>query len=125
MNIYRQGDVFFIEMPKAEVEGRRIKREGGRLIIARGETTGHAHAVKDAGVALLEAAELSQVWEAALAEIDFDIAHVKSAPIRYLEAERPFQVVHEEHDAISFESGQVLIVHQREYAPDALRRVLD
>jgi len=42
----RQGDVFIerLESPPKEV-GAEIEREDGRLLLALGEETGHAHAI--------------------------------------------------------------------------------
>jgi len=49
--VARQGDVAFIRRDKPD-GGEQINRVGGRLILAEGEATGHAHAVQTAGAEL-------------------------------------------------------------------------
>ncbi|OGR90318.1 MAG: hypothetical protein A2V88_16955 [Elusimicrobia bacterium RBG_16_66_12] len=50
---YQQGDVI-IERVEVALSGKPVPPEGGRLILAKGEATGHAHAIEDiAGVALV------------------------------------------------------------------------
>ena len=47
--IFRQGDVLLIKTTKKNDLGEPIKAESGRMILARGEATGHHHSV-DAAV---------------------------------------------------------------------------
>jgi hypothetical protein len=41
----RQGDVLLIEVDALPPRTRKVPRDGGRLILAYGEVTGHAHVV--------------------------------------------------------------------------------
>lgn len=104
MNIVRQGDVLLIQVDPAEIaaDAPKVARKGGRIIIAEGETTGHAHAVRTRGVDMVE------------------MFHD-----HYLVASKPFEVVHEEHGTAQMPAGTFKIVHQREKTPEAIRRVID
>jgi hypothetical protein len=95
---YRQGDVLLIKL--GEVEARRLRLEEqarprkGRVILARGEATGHAHTVDGATAGL----------ELRLAE-------------RYLTVWAPTQLTHEEHAPIQLDPGFYRVVRQREFVP--------
>jgi hypothetical protein len=98
----RQGDVLLI--PDEHPEGSRRVRPAPRLILAEGEATGHAHAIRSrAG---------SQHPDAYLLERDTD---------RWLVAEREVTLEHEEHAAIAVAPGVYRVVIQREYVPPRLR----
>jgi hypothetical protein len=42
---FRQGDVYLRRVEALPKELREIPRDGGRIILAYGELTGHAHAI--------------------------------------------------------------------------------
>ena len=46
MTIYRQGDVLIISADAIPADATPIDRENGRVVLAHGEVTGHAHAIK-------------------------------------------------------------------------------
>lgn len=98
----RQGDVYLVPVKSIPAKATVRERDNGRVVLAYGEVTGHAHAFSNSGVALLEAdgAEFIQVDEVS-------------------------RLMHEEHDAIDVPAGKYRIVHQREYTPEAIRNVLD
>ena len=100
MNIYRQGDVLLIEVEP--VQGEEVKRDAGRVILAYGEVTGHAHAIREKSVKLVE-------WDGA----------------RYVSSDQPFTIVHEEHNTVAMPAGTFKVIHQREYTPQEIRRVVD
>lgn len=105
MLVVRQGDVLLMQVDPAEVDtvsAKKVARRGGRVIIAEGETTGHAHAVRTRGVDLVE------------------MFHE-----HYLVASKPFEVVHEEHGTAQLPAGTFKVIHQREKTPEAIRRVID
>ena len=90
----RQGDVLLISVeaiPDDAVEQPRD--QSGRVILAHGEVTGHAHALHEVGVTMLLAAN-DEVF------------------LRVLE---PSSLVHEEHDHIVIPPGLYRIVRQREW----------
>jgi len=101
--IYRQGDILFV---KANVsnEGKPVTREGGRIIVARGESTGHAHAIVTPTAMMLRSEVLEREW---------------------VVAPDGAEVVHEEHDTLTLPPGAYWVVRQREYTPEAIRTVQD
>lgn len=100
----RQGDVALVavaEIPSDATEQRRD--EGDRVVLAYGEVTGHAHALHEPGVTMLQAAN-SDVF------------------LRVIE---PSNLVHEEHGRIPVPAGKYRVVRQREYHPEEIRTVAD
>jgi hypothetical protein len=112
--LLRQGDVLLVPVRGVPSGGevRQVERVGGRLVLAEGEATGHAHAVVEEEVRLVthRRAERSrsglQWWESR----------------RFLVVAETAQLVHEEHDAIAIPAGTYEVRRQREYAPEVLRR---
>jgi hypothetical protein len=102
---YRQGDVLIIEAKALPADAEPVAREGGRVILAHGELTGHAHAIKAPTVT----------------------HHVKDGRHYFaVVGEAPAALEHEEHRTISFEPGKVFRhARQVEYSPAALRNVAD
>lgn len=100
--MYRQGDILIIPVTEAP-QGRSLPRRNGRLVVAEGEATGHAHAVHDLDVQMIEVAPEE----------------------RYLVAQSEFALSHEEHATLTLPAGAYRIVRQREYTPDEIRRVVD
>jgi len=99
--MYRQGDVLLAKveaLPKRAVQ----KPVEERIVLAWGETTGHAHAVSSQFAKLFEA-----------------------GPDRFLVASEGAILVHEEHNPIKLTPGVYRVVQQREYIPGAARYVVD
>lgn len=89
----RQGDVLLhpVEsIPAAVVEEAR---EGGRVVLAYGEVTGHSHAIAEPGAAILSTADGE----------------------RFLRLVGAADLVHEEHARIRVAPGVALIVIHREW----------
>jgi hypothetical protein len=104
--VYRQGDVL-IERVGSIPEGLKgVPREAGRVILAHGEVTGHAHAIVSDKVEFL-AADLADLEE------------------RFLRVEAEVDLVHEEHATITLPPGEYSVRIQREYAPAASVYVAD
>jgi len=107
----RQGDVF---LEKVEGEGAmvtldsmdRVPLDNGRVILAYGEVTGHAHAIASAD------AELYQEPAGRMGD-------------RYLKVFRETELRHEEHAKIILFPGIYRVTQQREYTPEAPRPVAD
>jgi len=97
MMMYRQGDVLIVSNPSAELDGPPVEREGGRLILAHGEATGHAHAIAAAG---------ARMWTRSAGEFS-------------LELDAPASLEHEEHDRIDLPAGKYTVIRQKEYTPEA------
>ena len=108
--MYRQGDVLIVPVPEAAAPGaelgltRQPRDVRGRLVLALGEVTGHAHAVVGPGELLREPGPFGSSW---------------------LHLPEGGRVVHEEHAAISLPRGWYRVVRQREYQPGAVRIVAD
>lgn len=92
--MFRQGDVLIrqIENPNPKAIGKPVERDNGRIVLAYGEFTGHAHAISNKGV---EAFLFGQNM--------------------LLRATNPVVVRHEEHDPIVLEAGDYEVIRQREY----------
>jgi hypothetical protein len=100
---FRQGDVFLRRVEELPDGVRPVEREGGRIVLAHGEVTGHAHAIL-APTAQLYAHE--------------DVGS-GGAPRRYLGLPEPVALQHEEHRTIQLPAGTYEVVRQREYQPEA------
>lgn len=104
--MFRQGDVLIVpikSMPKA-VEP--IERDQGRVVLAYGEVTGHAHAIKDQRAALFRDPKLAAIF-------------------MHVSGDGPVALEHDEHDTISVPPGNYQVIRQREYSPEAIRNVAD
>jgi hypothetical protein len=103
MKMLRQGDVLLIRIEGSiPVDARRVDGPGGRIVLAYGEATGHAHAV-----------------------IGGEATVYESGHERFLEVRLASSLIHEEHAALDLEAGAYRIVRQREYAPGEFRSVQD
>ena len=103
----RQGDVLLVPVHEVPASARPVPRAGGRVVLAEGEVTGHAHAIRSSAATLLAAGEE-----------------------RYLRVAAPVTLDHEEHAPIDVVLGTYRVVIQREYVPPeispvAFRRVVD
>jgi len=103
--MYRQGDVY-LQRIQGLPENAVQKERNGRLVLAEGEATGHAHAIAD------QAATLFGILEDGQEQL-------------FLRADGEVVLRHEEHAPITIEEGLYRVVHQREYSPEAVRRVID
>lgn len=105
----RQGDVY-VRPVKARTRNGKAVLDQGRVILAYGEVTGHAHEV--VGVET---------------EIETPPAQLFEEPDgrRFLFVDRPCTLTHQEHGPIALAPGCYEVIRQREYAPDAIRNVAD
>lgn len=102
--IARQGDVLIERTNEAiPVDAAARAPEQGRVILAHGEVTGHAHALP-ATVAMSFGASDDAFW---------------------LRVDKPATVTHEEHAPVKLAPGNYKIRRQREYSPEEIRRVAD
>jgi hypothetical protein len=104
---FRQGDVLLVAVDQLP-DGATAERRSGRIILAEGEATGHAHAIEER-----DARTFSHDGQ------------------RYLLTKSIAQLIHEEHAPIEVPPGTWRVVIQREYEPPAAaaaptwRRVVD
>lgn len=99
---YRQGDVLLKQVDQIPSDASPMDPDEGRVVLAYGEVTGHAHAI-----------------ESMLATM------FKKGDKEYLKALPGALLRHEEHAPIEIEPGTYEIVHQREYVPQSWRLVAD
>lgn len=101
--MYRQGDVLLIAT--TETARGQDAREKGRIILAHGEMTGHAHEIE------------------ATPEVTFE--EVNAAKILRVMGSQPVMLKHQEHSPIEIEPGTYIARRQSEYAPEEIRNVAD
>lgn len=100
---YRQGDVLIELVDELPARCRAVDRDEGRIVLAYGEVTGHAHAVVGA----------AELFESDLGE-------------RFLQVlEEGGVITHEEHHPIVLPAGTYRVTRQREYTPRNVRIVKD
>ncbi|MBL1078638.1 hypothetical protein JK358_29970 [Nocardia sp. 2] len=105
--MFRQGDVLIVPVAEASVpayaqDAPGLQRDSrGRMVLALGEVTGHAHALSAPG------------------------RLVRTSGQTLLHLPEGGRLVHEEHAAIALPQGWYRIVRQREYTPGAVRIVAD
>lgn len=103
---FRQGDVLIESVEKIPRKAKKLPRENGRVVLAHGEVTGHAHAIKDKRVELL-----SETGGRELCYLRVDCAEAL--------------LQHEEHSTVRLPVGKYRVTKQREYHPQELRYVAD
>jgi hypothetical protein len=112
---YRQGDVFIERI--AEIPAAAQKQEiSRRVILAHGEVTGHHH--------VLETADPADWWKQG------EIATANQIPILptgelFLSLTECATVTHPEHATLELPPGNYRVIRQREYSPEAIRKVAD
>src|SRR5262245_66590796 len=100
--LIRQGDVLLVPVSKLPDGARPVG--SGRLVLAEGEATGHAHVVDDASASLHR-----EPWFSGRIYLD-------------VEGGGPVFLVHEEHDPLAVPGGLYEVRRQREYAPGGRSR---
>lgn len=102
-NMYRQGDVLILPA-SVPVNTTPVPRDKGRVILAYGEVTGHAHAIVSEDAILTEA-DGRRFLRIVGSGVDLG---------------------HEEHATITIEPGEYQVVIHREWTDDlGAQRVLD
>lgn len=101
---YRQGDVLLVETTASvRVRGKKIRPEGGRLILARGEATGHHHSLARDKSTSLYAGPNQEM---------------------YLLIEEGTKLLeHQEHSTIKIPPGTYKVIRQRQHAPEKTNKV--
>ena len=104
--MYRQGDVLIVPVKSIPKAIEPVEREGGRVVLAHGEVTGHAHAIKDQRAALFRDPKLAAIF-------------------MHVSGDAPVALEHDEHGTIKIPPGNYRVIRQREYSPEAIRNVAD
>jgi hypothetical protein len=100
-----QGDLLIVRVDAIPAGVAHEEAESGRLILARGEATGHHHSLPHTrGVALFRDAAPGTL---------------------YFRAEAPVTLDHQEHSTITFAPGTYKVTRQRTYHAGMARRVVD
>lgn len=107
--MYRHGDLLII-MAAVPADARKQRRRNGRLVLAEGEVTGHAHAILDPGADLYDLIPAGDVDEMRQ---------------RFLRVTAEVALTHEEHATIMLPPGEYEVRRQREYTPERVRWVAD
>lgn len=102
MKQIRQGDVYLKPCTILPDGMKKIKPVNGRIILAEGEATGHAHTM------YADSATLFGVEEKMIV-----VVHEQTI------------LEHQEHRAIEVAPGTYWVTRQREYSPKEIRRVMD
>lgn len=129
MSLIRQGDVLIVPVSKLPAGCTEVPNDKGRLILAYGEVTGHAHAIADHRVAqpvVHTPGAADEIAEAAIARAQAK-ARLWQAPNgeRFLEVSEAVTLRHEEHTQHVIPAGIYKLPQQVEYTPAELRRVED
>jgi hypothetical protein len=101
--MYRQGDVLIVPVDSVPGTLDPIEREEGRIILAYGEVTGHAHAIKAESAALFRDPKLMAVF------LTVDAGGAVAL----------------EHDTMHLPPGNYQVIRPREYSPEKIRNVAD
>lgn len=113
----RQGDVAILrlsDLPKGARKER--KRDGGRVILAYGEMTGHAHAIADKKVVHFDTDDAVEAANQLLASIGVDAQLSEHNAPSFLAVEEAATVKHDEHDPIALTPGNYIAIRQREWS---------
>lgn len=114
MNVFRglmrQGDVLLVPTSDDAPNGQGVEREGGRLVLAEGEATGHAHAIRASHARLLRDVRPTGIVHRRHG------ARVEQRLVLVVE-DKPALLEHEEHGPIMVAPGVYEVRRQREYAP--------
>jgi hypothetical protein len=98
--MWRHGDVLIAVTD--DVPAGAAKKP--HVVLAEGELTGHSHRIEDP--------QAAEVWE--------------HGGVRYLRiTAESARLIHQEHAPITLPRGTYRVWQQREYTPEAIRRVID
>lgn len=102
----RQGDVFVECVDECIGEDcESVPKESGRIVLAHGEVTGHAHAITGKGAKLFRRGNLTTMLE--------------------VSAKGGVTIRHEEHGQIALKAGNYRVTRQREWTGEDERQVAD
>jgi hypothetical protein len=102
--VFRQGDVMLVRIDALPGGVKKMRVRGDRIILALGEATGHHHSIAKKKGRLYEVPGQATIVEVATALAELE---------------------HQEHDALPLPRGFYRVELQREYHPEAIRRVAD
>lgn len=103
MEIYRQGDVGLVRVESIPENIAPVERDNGRIVLAYGEVTGHAHAIMDEAAQLVRTNDTNE---------------------RFLRIVSSVDLRHEEHATVTLPPGNYRVIQQVEYVPQELPRAV-
>jgi len=126
----RQGDVYLQPINALPAGDAKEIREPGRVVLAHGEVTGHAHAIYDViDSARPNGAVADEMTEAAIARAQKSSkATCRLVEIKgdhFLEVAAPVELKHEEHSPHGLAPGLYEVPIQVEFTAEKVRRVAD
>ena len=105
--MYRQGDILIKSVDELDttnlIELKRDKQD--RIVLAYGEVTGHAHAIKNKNSVLMQDKKTNKIYLMILSNT--------------------VDLIHEEHATIKLPMGNYEVKRQREYTPERIVYVKD
>lgn len=117
----RQGDVLVTRVETLPPGAKPCDRdEHGRIVLAHGESSGHAHAIRSENV-LSFRMESAERDAGLAAEVDYVLVGGAGAVLNHELVSGQMA----EHEPVSLPAGLYRIGAQREYAPEAIRRAAD
>ena len=108
MSLIRQGDILLIPVTDTPPATTPVPRDNGRVVLAYGEVTGHAHTINADRVTLVTAQQADDLRAWLL-----------------VETSEPVALLHEEHDTVTIPPGIFEVRRQREYSPEEIHVVAD
>jgi hypothetical protein len=122
---FRQGDVLIVMVDSLPKNVVAKPRDNGRVVLAYGEVTGHAHAIIEKKVIHYDAPDAVSAAEALLASVGMKRQLTAENAPTFLELATEAPLQHEEHGTIKLPAGRAVVIRQREYSPTELRSVAD
>lgn len=114
--IFRQGDILIALVACLPAGITAKPRDNGRVVLAYGEVTGHAHAITEKAVVHYEAENATDAAQQLLASVGLTIeVGAENAPT-FLDVPNGATLAHEEHGAVTLEPGQYVVLRQREWS---------
>ena len=103
----RHGDLLIIAVDSIPQNTEAVKPSKRGLVLAYGEVTGHAHILAPVGTTKLQ------------------LVQDKEQNMYFTVEEGEAQLTHEEHNRLTFAPGTYKVIHQRQYTPTEIVRVVD
>ena len=124
-SMFRQGDVLLLAVTDDIPADAELVQEGGEVVLAHGEVTGHKHRIISDTIKLYAPPKPTADQLVAAANQILRAPQERTAQATqtraYLEVPEPTEIVHEEHSAIPIPAGKYRVVIQREYVPSPPR----
>ena len=112
----RQGDVLLVRIKKAKLEGfaEMPKDEHGRVVLAYGETSGHAHVFRAQGVCQLRREGTGE--RVVTLDFESELLHDQGGEVLSLTGE---------HGTMRFAAHDYRVIPQREWVGQGVQRAQD